>query len=214
MERKYLLIPLAKNADIQMKAIPGHFATNRKHLSHYLDLYDLKTNVALAREVAREMALPYIHSTLIDTIVCMEGTEVIGAFLAEELQLDGASIVNSDNDIHVLTPMSNVDRKLMFLSDGQDLISNRNALILLSSISSGTTLNSVIELLNYYGANIVGISALFNAYQGHSDMDIHSIFTADDIPGYKIHEPVDCPLCEAGEKLDALIFHDGLLRLQ
>ncbi len=212
MVTKYLQIPLAKNPNIQMRVIPGHFATSKNHLSHYLDLYDLKTNTTLAREVAGELVLPFMN-TPIDTIVCMEGTEVIGAYMAEELQMDGQMTVNSGNEIHVLTPMHNAERKLMLLSGLQDVILNKNSIVLLSSISSGGTLGSVLDLLDYYGANIQGAAAIFSAFEGKSRVDVHSLFSNYDIPSYHIYETESCPYCSDNRELDAIIYHDGMLKL-
>ncbi len=213
MESKAFTIPLAKKPIIKMNVIPGHFTTSQFHISHFLDLYDLKTNAALARDVAVELALPYLTSTLVDTIVCMEGTEVIGAYLAEELLKKGTSVVNTGKEIHVVTPMSNTNRKLMFQSNMQELILNRNIILLVSSISSGTTVNSALECLSYYGGIVVGISALFNAYQDATDREIYSMFTSEDIPGYRIYSPGKCDLCKNGQKLDALIIHDGYTKI-
>ena len=38
-----------------------------------------------ARETAKVLAAAYLSNTTVDTIVCMEETEVIGTFLAEQL---------------------------------------------------------------------------------------------------------------------------------
>jgi len=214
MKSKAFTVPLAKNPVIQMNVIPGHFTTSQFHISHFLDLYDLKTNAKIARDVAAELAIPYITNTLVDTIVCMEGTEVIGAYMAQELLQHGASVVNGSKDIHVVTPMSNINRKLIFQSNSQDLIFNRNIILLVSSISSGTTVNSALECLSYYGGIVVGISALFNAYQDATDREIYSMFTSEDIPGYRVFSPGKCDMCKAGQKLDALIIHDGYSKMQ
>ncbi len=212
---KTFSVSLPKNPAISMNVVPGHFTTNHFHLSHYLDLDNLKTNSTLAKKVAKEFALPYLASTLIDTIVCMEGTELIGAYLAEELTQKGTSAINSGEDIYVLKPMSNVNRQFTFQSNLQGLITDHRVLLLVSSISSGTTLRTALELLNYYGANLVGISALYNSHR--DDLDINSeinyLFTQKDIPGYSMYRIKDCDLCKAGRKLDAIIIQGGYTSL-
>ncbi len=213
MKNKTFTVPFTKNSLIKMNVIPGHFTTSHFHLTHYLDLHNLKTNSALARDVAVELSLPYLTSTAVDTIVCMEGTEVIGAYMAEELLQEGTAIINSGKEIHVVTPMSNVHRKWMFQSNIQESILNRSVLLLVSSISSGATINGALEALSYYGGIVVGISALFNAYPETSAHEIHSMFTSEDIPGYKIFSPGECELCKEGNKLDAMIVHDGYINI-
>lgn len=213
MKNEAFTVSLTKNPVINMNAIPGHFTTSHFHTTHYLDLDNLKTNASTARDVARELALPYLTSTLVDTIVCMEGTEVIGAYMAEELMQEGTSVINSGGEIHVVTPLSNINRKLMFQSNMQELIFNRDIIVLVSSISSGITLNSALECLSYYGGILVGVSALFNACPKMHEQEIHSMFTNEDIPDYQIFNPNECPMCNEGHKLDAIIVHDGYIKI-
>ncbi len=209
MKSKTFTVSLTKNPAITMNVLPGHFTTSHSHLNHYLDLDNLKTNSSLAREVAVELALPYLTSTLVDTIVCMEGTEVIGAYMADELLKEGVSAINCGKEIYVVTPMYNVNKKLMFQSNMQELITDQNILLLVSSISSGISIKSALECLSYYGGNLVGISALFNAYPEKMEHEIFSLFTDEDIPGYRIFNTSECSMCKAGRKLDAIIMNGG-----
>ncbi|NLM74621.1 MAG: hypothetical protein GX187_00825 [Clostridiaceae bacterium] len=213
MIKNSFAVTLDKNPVIKVNAIPGHFTTSQFHTTHYLDLDNLKANVNLARDAAKELAVPYLTTTLVDTIVCLEGMEVIGAFMAEELTQEGTSVINSDRDIYVVTPISNYNRKLMFQHSMQELISNRNIIVLVSSVSSGLTLYSALECLSYYGGKLAGISALFNAYPERHEHEINSLFTNENVPGYHIYSPNDCPLCKEGRKLDAMIVHDGYIMI-
>ena len=202
-------IPLEKNPAMIIRTIPGHFATNSAHVSHYIDVNSLKFNVALAQDVARELAMPYVASTLIDTIVCMERTAVVGGFLAQELLREGTSVMNTGRDIHVVTPIYNTSGKLIFQDNVKDWISRKNVLLLVSSVSSGHTVNSALECISYYGGNIVGISSLFLVLPSALGWEVNSLFTSDDIPGFKSYSSHDCSMCQAGVKLDALINHEG-----
>lgn len=206
-------VSLPRNSAIVMDVYPGHFTTNHFHHSHYLDLDNLKTNSTIAKKVAKELAFPYITSTLVDTIVCMEGTEIIGAYLAEELTQRGTTAVNRGRDIYVVKPMSNVNRQLTFQNNIQNLITDHRTILLVSSISGGTTLRSALECLYYYGANLVGVSALFNSKPDDIDQEINYLFTKEDIPGYKMHNIKDCTLCKSGRKLDAIIIQGGYTNL-
>ncbi|AGC68719.1 hypothetical protein Cst_c17390 [Thermoclostridium stercorarium subsp. stercorarium DSM 8532] len=203
-----------KNPAINLKVVPGHFTTNHFHTNSYLDLDNLKSSATIARSVAVELAAPYLTDTPADTIVCMEGTEVVGAYLAQELMKKGIAYINQVKDIYVVTPASNVHRKLIFHSNTQELIVNRNIILLVSSISSGITLYGALDCLSYYGGRIVGISALFNAFPERHKHKIHSLFTNVNIPDYQIFSPSECPMCKAGYKLDAIIVHDGYIKIQ
>lgn len=74
---------------IQLKVIPGHFVTSQSHITHYLDLTTMKSRTAEAQNIAHELAANYEVSTHVDTIICMDGLEVIGAYLSEELTKAG-----------------------------------------------------------------------------------------------------------------------------
>ncbi|NLN66166.1 MAG: phosphoribosyltransferase [Clostridiaceae bacterium] len=213
MKRKAFTVSLSKNPDIVMNVIPGHFTTSHFHLTHYLDLDNLKTNSARAREVATELALPYVSTTLVDTIVCLEGTEVIGAYMAEELSRQGTSVINAGRDIYIVTPLNNINRQLIFQSNTQELIDEKNVILLVSSVSSGITIKSALECLSYYNGKVVGISALFNAFPDESEHRINSLFTSEDFPDYKMLTPSDCEMCKNGRKLDAIIMQGGYTRI-
>lgn len=213
MKNRAFNVSLAKNPLITMDVIPGHFTTSQFHISHYLGVSKLKTNALIAKNVAEELAVPYLANNLVDTIVCMEGTEVIGAYMAQELLQEGTAVINSGKDIHVVTPMSNVNGNLIFHSNAQELIFNRNTILLVASISSGRTINSALECLSYYGGILVGISALFNAYPETSSQEIHSMFTSEDIPEYQILNPDECSMCKAGRKLDAIIINGDYVNI-
>ena len=103
MEERMQIIQAAGNSKIQIGVIPGHYATNHSHINYYVDITSLKTGYKMAKEAAKALAATYV-STHIDTIICLEGTEIIGAFLAESL---GESGINSGADVNVVTPELN-----------------------------------------------------------------------------------------------------------
>ena len=90
---------------IVLHAVPGHFATSQSHINYYIDMTSLKSRSREAREVARFLQSASMHRIdMVDTIVCMDGTEVIGAFLAEELEKNHISIANMHETIYVVSP--------------------------------------------------------------------------------------------------------------
>ena len=212
MESKAYSVSLESNPLITMRVIPGHFTTSNSHLSHYLDVSSLKANARAAREVAKEISMPYLSSTLVDTIVCMERTEVIGAFLADKLMESGMTAING-GDIHVITPISNNIGNLSFKSSTVGLLAEKNVLLLATSVSSGRTLDSALDCLAYYRAKVVGISALFAVVAEYPGLPLHALFTSARIPGYRSYSSRDCELCRAGIPLDALVSSEGFTKI-
>jgi orotate phosphoribosyltransferase len=209
MDTKSFSVSLAKNPLISMNVIPGHFTTSNNHISHYLDMSDMKSNALIARDIARELAVPYLANTPVETIVCMERTDVIGAYLAEELLQNGTAVNNDGGEIRVVTPVSNQYMNLIFPGSTIDWIANKYVLLLVASINGGRTVKSALECLSYYGGTVVGISTLFLASTDKQWENVNTLFTADDVPGYHLRTPSECEMCQAGLKLDAIVSSDG-----
>ena len=202
-------ISLEKNPLISMSAIPGHFTTSNAHVNYYLDVSELRFNTRIAQDVARELALPYLMSSEVDTIVCMEKTAVIGGFMAQELLREGTAVMNAGKDIHVIIPTYNTSGKLVLSDNAREWVTRKNVMLLVSSISSGHTVNGAIEFISYYGGNVVGVSSLFTAIPNSLGWEVNSLFTSDDIPGFKTYNTLECEMCKSGVKLDALVSHEG-----
>lgn len=213
MKKSIDSISLEKNPIISIKVVPGHYSTSFYHTNFYLDVSTLKADAYIARDVARELALPYISSALVDTIVCMENTKVIGAFLAQELLQEGTAVMNAGGDIHVVTPMNTVDGKMTFFDNELEWISDKHILLLTASISSGRTLNRALECLLYYNGIITGISALFKIATTMQHLKINTLFTSDDIPGYEVYKAGECEICKAGKQLNAIISSEGFKKI-
>ena len=71
---------------VAIHAIPGHFATSHSHINYYIDITSLKTRIQEAKEVARVLHQKIGRVSYVDTIVCMDGTEVIGGFWQRNLK--------------------------------------------------------------------------------------------------------------------------------
>jgi len=214
MESNAIRVSLAKNPKIAIRIHTGHFSTSNAHSNHYLDYCELKCNASVARDVAKELAIPYLSSTVIDTIVCIEKTSVIAAYLAEELLQDGTSSINSDGLIHVVSPITSSYGNWVFPSNRAEWINGKNILLLVATISSGRTLNSMLECISYYGGNLVGISTLYLASPDMCQLMVNPLFTSKDIPGYQLYAPGDCQMCKDGQKIDALISSEGYTRIE
>ena len=90
--------------DLVLRVAKGHFATSHSHINYYIDVTMQKTRLSEARAVALELVSSYTHTTIVDTILCLDGTEVIGACMASELTRDGYVNMNAHQTIYVVTP--------------------------------------------------------------------------------------------------------------
>ncbi|MGI5898717.1 MAG: hypothetical protein ACOX8S_02205 [Christensenellales bacterium] len=212
MEHRKFTITSPKNKLITLDVIPGHFTTSNSHITHYLDMSRLKFNALAARDIAREMATAYLTNSLVDTIICMEETEVVGAYLAEELIENGVMIVNADRDISVVTPLNNVNGQLIFQQSTERTVYNRHVILLVASASTGMTVHRALDCLKYYNGLLVGISSIFSAVSQIAGQKINSVFSSEDIPGYRLYKPAECDMCKMGNRLDAIVNYDGYTR--
>lgn len=199
-----IVIKSENNNKIQIKVTAGHFATNHSHVNYFIDLTDVKTQYRMAREAGRELAKIYTDRNQIDTIICLEGTEMVGSFLAQDLGHHGMHI-NSGLDISVIVPETNSNNQLLFWENLQPKIKNKQILLLMSTVSTGKTISRSVECLNYYGGNLVGVAALFSATKEFNGIEISSLFSTKDCPGYSTVKSTECPLCSAGKKVDAIV---------
>ena len=119
----------------------------------------IKTSSKMAKEAAKDLASTY-SSTHIDTIICLEGTEILGAFLAESLSSAG---INAGEDISVVTPELNAVNQMIFRDNNQKKIWGKNVLLLISSASTGKSINRAVDCLQYYSGKLVAIAAIFSA---------------------------------------------------
>ena len=88
--------------DLVLRVAKGHFATSHSHINYYIDVTMQKTRLSEARAVALELVSSYTHTTIVDTILCLDGTEVIGACMASELTRDGYVNMNAHQTIYVI----------------------------------------------------------------------------------------------------------------
>lgn len=213
METKMFKIYARSDDRIQLKIYPGHFATPQSHITHYLDMTTMKSRCSEAQRIARALSANYETSIPIDTIVCMDGLEVVGAYLAEELSKAGVLSMNAHQTIYVCSPEYNSAGQMIFRDNMQMMIKDKNILILTSSVTTGETLHRAIESVLYYGGKIRGISAIFSAVNKIADMPIHSLFQQKDIPNYETHPSQNCPLCKNRQKIDAIVSSYGYSKL-
>lgn len=195
--------------DVFLKVIPGHFVTPNSHINYYIDMTTMKTRQNEAQNTAKALAEAYQTSTVVDTIICMDSTEVIGAYLAEELTKEGVLSQNAHKTIYIVTPEYDTTGQMIFRENTQMMVRGKNVLILLASTTTGTTVARAVESIKYYGGTISGISAIFSAVTKAYGLTVHALFTKADIPDYKTFKADNCEMCQHGIRVDAIANGSG-----
>ena len=213
MNLKEMKLTCSYNSALTIKLIYGHFATSHSHINYYLDLTTTKARQKEAYETARTMANEYVTSTVVDTIICMDGMEIVGAYLAEELTAAGIMSMNAHQSIYIITPEFNTNGQLTFRDNIKPMVQNKHILLLLASATTGKTTANCLECIEYYGGKMEGISAIFSAVDTIDGIPIHTIFKVNDLPNYSTYTPEDCPFCKHGDKIDAIVNKHGYLKL-
>ena len=190
--------------DVTLKTISGHFATPNSHVNTYVDMTTMKARLSEAQNAARALATEYLSTTIVDTIVCLEGTQVIGSFLADELTKAGIQSLNAHKTIYITTPENDGIGQMFFRDNNKIMINGKNVLILLASATTGKTLSQAISCVRYYGGTVSGISAIFSAASKVENIPVNYLFSKSDIPDYAAYSPDNCPMCKSGQKIDAL----------
>lgn len=214
MESRAISIYAPMNNKIGLKLIPGHFATSYSHVNYYIDMTSMKTRQNAAAEAAKSMLPENGSELVVDTIVCMDGCEVIGGFLAEGLSNAGVLSMNSHKTIYIISPEFNSDGQLIFRENNQPAVFGKNVLLLVASVTTGNTVRKSLECIQYYGGKIQMINAIFSDVEDIDGFPIHSIFKTKDLPEYKKYSIDDCPFCKANQKIEAIINGYGYSKLE
>lgn len=212
MER-YRKLTSKRYPDVVMKVIPGHFVTPNSHINYYIDMTTMKTRQNEAEAAAAALAENYAATTIVDTIVCMDGVEVIGAYLAQQLTRNGVLSKNAHKTIYVMTPEYNLSGQMIFRENTQMMVQEKNCLLLAASITTGATVARAVEAIRYYGGMVSGVSAIFSAATKLSTLHIFSLFTTKDIPDYQSWKADHCALCARKIPVDAIANGFGYSRL-
>ncbi len=197
-------------SEVPLRIAKGHFATSHSHINYFIDMTFTKHRLAEARQAARELAVKYRSSEIVDTILCLDGTEVLGACLAEELINEGIKTKNEHNTLYVITPETTTGNMQIFRENIAHLIRGRCILILAASVTTGTAALEAIEAVRYYGGIPVGVCSIFSCLDFCGSFPVTTIFHSKVLGDYSSVPAGQCPLCKAGVKLDALVNSYGI----
>lgn len=221
-------IPCRDNNELVLKVTPGHYSSDRFHVNYYIDMSTLKMRQVEAKLVAEVMADKYIKRikldmgadtgffnmasmaegtvhTPIDTIICMDGCEVIGAYLAEALLKNGYPLNTKHNSFYVVTPEFDNRGQMVVRKNIKPMIKGRNVLVVLATAMSGRTISKAIGTILAYGGKITGLSVIFANVDNVDGYPVNGVFTQQDLPDFKLSDPDNCDDCKAGKKLDAVV---------
>ena len=203
----------SKRKNLFLRVTRGHFATSHSHTNYYIDVTTQKMRLSEAKAVAQEL-LPYYNiSTAVDTILCLDGTEVIGTCLADELTNNGYMNMNAHQTIYVLTPEHTVGSQLVLRDNMVPMVQGKHVLVLAASVTTGYTALGAIQAVDYYGGRVVGIASVFATTDSVGGYTVRSCFNPNDLPDYASYLAHECPQCKAGVKLDALVNGFGYSKL-
>ena len=191
----------------------GHFATNHSHINYYIDITYQKTRLSEAKDSAKELVSHFINNTPVDTILCLDGTAVLGTCVAEELTKTGFRTINQHQTIYVLEPEYNAKSQIIFRDNIKPMIQGKHVLVLMASVTTGYTANRAISSISYYGGRVAGLAAIYSAVNEVDGYPVRSVYSLSDLPDYETYDYRDCPYCKRGQKLDALVNSHGISAL-
>ncbi len=202
-------LPVLKS-NVALRVCKGHFATSHSHTNYYIDVTFQKTRLSEASATAKALARQYVNNIIVDTILCLDGMQVVGTCLAQELTKSGFMSINAHQTIYVITPETTQESQLLFRENLWPMLKGKHVLILMASASTGISARSAVDCVKYYGGTVVGLSAIYSAIDKTEDgMPINALFHVSDLPDYASYSAYQCPLCRRGERVEALVSGSG-----
>lgn len=199
-----------KRNNLFLRVAKGHFATNNRHSNYYIDVVAQKARLSEAKAVAEELSSYFYHSTIVDTILCLDGMEVVGAYLADKLSKENFVSMNAHKSIYVVTPETTNTNQLLFRDNIIPMIEGKHVMVIAVSYSSGKTVEAALDAVRYYGGMSTGVATIFStAEKNENGVPIYSCFNPEFLEDYCNYPAHDCPMCKAGQKIDALINSHG-----
>jgi len=213
MEERLVKFYSKESSMLALHAIPGHFATSNSHINFYIDVTGMKARIQEAEEAAKILAHKFGHISYADTIVCMDGTEVIGAFLAKEFEKERIASTNQHKTIYVISPEQSRDNQMIFRDNTRNMIAGKHVILLLATTTTGETIRRSMEGIQYYGGVIEGIGSIFSTVEAVNNIKVRALFNGNDVVSYKAFPKAECPFCKQGKKIEAVVNGYGYSKL-
>ena len=202
-----------RRGNVPLRYARGHFATNHSHINYYIDITYQKTRLSEAKAVAKDLVKNFRSNTIVDTVLCLDGTAVIGTAVANELTKSGFRNMNNHQTIYVVEPEYNANSQMIFRDNIKPMIKGKHVLVLMASMTTGFTAKRSIEAIGYYGGYVAGVAALYSAVKDTGGYPVASIYDISDLPDYASYDYRECPYCKQGKKIDALVNSFGYSEL-
>ena len=205
--------PLLDIGGVPLLAAKGHFATRNSHINYFIDVTAQKYSLKGCRAVAQELANRLQYQFPVDSILCMDGTSAVGACLARKLTQQGGRSLSEGDDMYIIKGELDGKGKLIFRDNARFMLEGKNVLILMCSLSTGTTALQGKESVEYYGGSVVGVAAIYAARHELEGLPVFSIFDTNVIQDYASYPSSECPMCRAGLPIDAVVNTFGFSKI-
>ena len=213
MEERMIKFHCNQSSSLVLHAIPGHFATSHSHINYYVDVTSIKTRVSEAKEAAKILNTKMPKTSYIDTIICMDGTEMIGAFLSDELEKSGIMSINRHETLYVVSPEINNNNQILFRDNNKGAVEGKHVVLLLATTTTGETIKRALECIRYYGGTVVCVASIFSTIDQVEGVEIERIFDCEDVMNYEAYAVHDCPFCQKGQRIEAMVNGFGYSKL-
>ena len=183
----------------------GHFATKNSHINYFIDVTAQKYSIKGAEAVAQNLANRIRSMFAVDSILCMDGTSVIGTALGQQLTRKGGMSLSESENMYIVKGELDSAGKLIFRDNARFMLEGKRVLILMCSMTTGTTALQGKQSVEYYGGEVVGIAAIYAAMPEIENLPVVSVFDCNTLTDYHSYTPGQCPMCRSGKKIDAVV---------
>ena len=133
--------------------------------------------------------------------------------MADSLAKADVINMNAHKSIYVVTPETTSGSQLLFRDNIVPMIAGKHVLVLAVSVASGKTVQAALDAIQYYGGKVSGVAAIFSTAKECGGFPVRSVFDPNDLEDYQNYPAHECPMCKAGQKLDALVNSHGFSKL-
>ena len=128
-------------------------------------------------------------------------------------EAEGGLSVNAGKEIYLLRENLSSGGQLIFRDNARFMLEGKNVLLLLASITTGSTVEKGMRCIQYYGGSVSGVASIYSHLTEVEGVPVVSLFNTGDLPEYASYAPQDCPLCRQGLEVDAVVDKYGYSKL-